>query len=182
MRMRSDAVANRERVLAAAEEVFGRAGHAGSTEEVARLAGVGIGTVFRHFPTKGDLIEATVVRHFELLAARARDRATGAPADALRDLIGVMVDTGATKVTLIDRLVAEGGYGTAAEAASATLRDLVDGLLRRAQETGAVRRDVTVDEVYLLVRGLSHAIASRPTDPSTVARARDVVWDGLAAR
>ncbi len=63
--MRVDARLNRERILAAAEEVFGELGAQTSTEEVARRAGVGVATVFRHFPTQADLVEATLVRHFD---------------------------------------------------------------------------------------------------------------------
>src|SRR5580658_9480883 len=68
---RVDARANRGRILDAAEEVFGQGGESASTEEVARRAGVGIATVFRHFPTKAELLEAVLARRFERLRERA---------------------------------------------------------------------------------------------------------------
>src|SRR5215468_6504415 len=103
--MRADARANRDRILAAAEEVFAEGGVAASTEEIALRAGVGIGTVFRHFPTKQELIEATVVRHFEQLTAHARELAAHDDAEAaLRELIETMVGGAATKIVLIGLL------------------------------------------------------------------------------
>ena len=99
--MRHDALRNRERILAAAEEVFGEQGAAGSTEEVARRAGVGIGTVFRHFPTKNELIEAALIRHFARLTDRARALADASqPDEALRALVREMIETGPAKITL----------------------------------------------------------------------------------
>src|SRR5690349_14370495 len=100
--MRQDARENRERILAAAEQVFGTHGAVGSTEEVARRAGVGIATVFRHFPTKEGLIEAALLRHFEQLTAQANALVDGAePVTAWRDLVRTMIETGATKLMLI---------------------------------------------------------------------------------
>ena len=70
--MRADARDNRARILEAADEVFGTGGAAASTEEVAKLAGVGIATVFRHFPTKQDLLRAVLTARLEGLRDRAR--------------------------------------------------------------------------------------------------------------
>ena len=70
--MRQDARENRERILAAAEVVFGARGATGSTEEVAQRADVGIATVFRHFPTKETLVEAALLRHFDHLTTLAQ--------------------------------------------------------------------------------------------------------------
>ena len=78
--MRKNARANRERILAAAEAVFGASGELGSTEDVAARAGVGIATVFRHFPTKDALIEAALVRQFD----RLTEQASGSPANPTR--------------------------------------------------------------------------------------------------
>src|SRR2546430_17069544 len=75
--MRKNARANRERILAAAEAVFGASGELGSTEDVAARAGVGIATVFRHFPTKDALIEAALVRQFDRLGEQASPLAHG---------------------------------------------------------------------------------------------------------
>ncbi|MEK8174230.1 helix-turn-helix domain-containing protein [Streptomyces sp. M19] len=89
-------------MLAAAEEVFGEFGKAGSTEEVARRAGVGIGTVFRHFPTKQLLIEATIVRHLTLLTDTARARGEDSEAGAaFRTTFREMVSGAPAKLALL---------------------------------------------------------------------------------
>lgn len=177
--MRADAQANRDRILAAAEHVFAEAGADGSTEAVARQAGVGIGTVFRHFPTKQELIEATVVRHFEQLTAHARGLAArDDAAAALRELIETMVAGAATKILLLGLL--SDATTEAVIRASRELRSAVRALLRRAQQTGAVRGDVSVDDLYLLVRGLALAGAQGRTKASTRRKALDVVLAGLA--
>jgi AcrR family transcriptional regulator len=179
--MRADARANRDRILAAAEAVFGEAGESGSTDEIARRAGVGIGTVFRHFPTKQDLIEATLVRHFEGLTEQARVLTGGDPDAGLRELIEAMVGTGATKILLIGLLRdSSGSLPAAAVRASQQTRRAVGTLLRRAQAAGAIRPDVSVDEVYLLVRGLAMAASQRGTKSATQRKALDIVLAGLS--
>jgi AcrR family transcriptional regulator len=179
--MRQDARENRERILAAAEDVFGAHGVTGSTEEVARRAGVGIGTVFRHFPTKGELIEAALLRHFDQLTARAHALAAEAdPAVAWRVLVRAMIESGATKLALISVLTDGKGFPDSAAAAATRLKAAVSDVLRRAQDVGAVRPPVTVEEVYLLIRGLAQASATTPTTPDTLDRAIDVVLTGLA--
>ncbi|EIV91433.1 TetR/AcrR family transcriptional regulator [Frankia sp. QA3] len=180
--MRVDARLNRERILAAAEEVFGELGAQASTEEVARRAGVGVATVFRHFPTKTDLVEATLVRHFDDLVAHARTLAAApAPGAALGDLVTAMIERGATKVTLANLLGAADQVPSGAADAAHRLRDAVDAVLRRAQDAGVARTDVSVDELYFLVRGLTQAAAALPV-PAAVSRgAVAIVLDGLAA-
>ena len=99
--MRQDAQRNRERIIAAAEKVFAEQGAAGSTHEVAQRAGVGIGSVFRHFPTKGELVEAVLIRHFARVTDQARSLAAASPpGSALRTLVREMIETGPAKVTL----------------------------------------------------------------------------------
>jgi AcrR family transcriptional regulator len=180
--MRQDARQNRERVLAAAEEVFGELGAAASTEEVARRAGVGIGTVFRHFPTKNALIEATLVRHFTELTARARALGdAGPPGEALRALVRVMIETGPAKITLLSLAAGPGAPPASVAAASRELRSAVEAVLRRAQDSGEVRGEVTIDEVYFLVRSLAQASAAMPVPGRTLRGAADIVLAGLAA-
>jgi AcrR family transcriptional regulator len=181
--VRRDALANREAVLAAAEAVFGATGGSGSTEEVARRAGVGIGTVFRHFPTKQDLIEAAVVRHFDRVTEQARAlAATADPGSAFAILVETMVSRASTKIALLNLLSAQKGMTDAAARASRDLRDAVGVVLRQAQRAGAVRADVSIDEVFLLIRGLSQASATAPVAASTLHKAVAVVLDGLAPR
>ncbi|WP_446218372.1 TetR/AcrR family transcriptional regulator [Micromonospora sp. IBHARD004] len=180
--MRSDARANRDRLLAAAEEVFGEAGAGAATDEIARRAGVGIGTLFRHFPTKQDLIEATLLRHLGLLVDEAHRLADDAPpGEALSTMIRTMVSGAPAKVALFGLLSAEGGMTAAAIRASGELRAAVADLLVRAQQAGMARADASVDEVYLLLRGLSQATTIAGADPDTLDRAVRIILDGLAA-
>lgn len=169
-------------MLAAAEEVFGEHGKAGSTEEIARRAGVGVGTVFRHFPTKQLLVQATIVRHLESLTIAAQSRGEDVEAGAaFRETFREMVSDAPTKVALI-ALLGDGDPSASVpsdvRAAAVALRDAVERLLSRAQESGEVRADATVDEVYLLVTALAGARGDR----AVVERAVDVVLDGLSAR
>jgi AcrR family transcriptional regulator len=180
--MRQDARENRERILAAAETVFGDQGATGSTEEVARLAGVGIATVFRHFPTKEALVEAALLRHFARLTERAHTLAAEPdPAAALHTLVRTMIETGATKLTLASALVDGGVLPATVATASSDLKTAVGEALRRAQEVGAVRPSINVEEVYLLIRGLAQASATMATAPPVVDRAIDVVLAGLSS-
>jgi AcrR family transcriptional regulator len=175
--VRQDARENRERILSAAEAVFGEQGAAGSTEEVARRAGVGIATVFRHFPTKDALVEAALLRHLDELLEAARTLENNAdPRAALHSLIRTMVASGARKRTLASLL--SGGPTPDAAAGADRLKALVRRILRRAQDAGAVRPTVKIDELYLLIRGLS---STGPTRPGTLDRAVDIVLAGLAA-
>ncbi|MFF5171179.1 TetR/AcrR family transcriptional regulator [Micromonospora sp. NPDC000089] len=178
--MRQDARQNRERILAAAEQVFGMRGEAGSTEEVARLAAVGVATVFRHFPTKEALIEAALVRHFTGLLDQTRDAAVAPdPAAALRALVREMIERGANKLTLASML---GDAPPAVVAVAEQVKAAVDVALRRAQAAGAVRPEVGVEELYLLIRGLAQVTAASPVPAAVLERAIDVVLDGFSTR
>lgn len=179
--MRANAVANRERILVAAEAVFGEHGATGSTEEVASRAGVGIGTVFRHFPTKAELIEAALVRHLDQLATRAESRAAADDAGAgLFAVITEMIHAGATKLTLAS-LLSGGTFTAPVHEAGTRVRARVDALLRRAIDDGSVRDDVTVDEVYLLIHALAQSSAVSTPHPGTLEAAIRIVIDGLRA-
>jgi AcrR family transcriptional regulator len=180
--VRADAVANRRRVLAAAQEVFAERGVEASTETIARRAGVGTGTVFRHFPTKRDLVEHALAAHLDELADGAR--AAGEGDDAVATLTGLVVEMAEhapTKLAMAGHLLAEGGFGEAARAASERVGAVVGDVLERAQETGRVRRDVGVEEIYFLVRGVAQAQALLPVDPEVRRRAIQVVIDGLTS-
>jgi len=180
--VRSDGVANRERILLCAEELFEAKGASASTEEIARRAGVGVATVFRHFPAKQDLIEATVIRflnHLEVLSVRlAVELDDGA---AFTRLVRSLVSTGAAKLTLSTLLMTDGrGLTEPVLAASRGFQDAVRRVLERAQAAGTARPDVTVEEVFVLIQGLAHV-----TDPDAEAvrdRALNIVLDGLAMR
>jgi AcrR family transcriptional regulator len=179
--MRKNARANRERILSAAADVFGASGELGSTEDVADRAGVGIATVFRHFPTKDALIEATLVRQFDRLNEQAAQLAGEPdPGRAVRELIVTLVETSSTKLTLIS-LVGEGGQlPPAVLEATSQVQATIGGILARAKHEGAVAGDVTVDEFFVLVRGLAQAAATMPAAPVTLDRAIEILCRGLA--
>jgi len=187
---RVDARANRSRILDAAEEVFGQGGESASTEEVARLAGVGIGTVFRHFPTKAELLEAVLARRFE----RLRDQADallgdGDPGGAFLGFFGHLVADATAKIAIAEALVEAGGVeaggdhgGGDASRASDALRRTVGTLLEQAQQAGAVRGDVELPEVYALLVATSRAAARARLDEAARGRLLAIVFDGLAPR
>jgi AcrR family transcriptional regulator len=171
---------NRDRVLAAAEEVFGRAGAGASTEDVARLAGVGIATVFRHFPTKVALLEAVFVAHVDRLVAHgATLLEAGDPGRAFRDFFAHVVADAATKLAIADALLQAGSEADGeVERATTALRRTVGALLERAQRAGAVRDDIELPELYTLLVGASRAAAVQP-DPEVRDRALAILFDGL---
>jgi AcrR family transcriptional regulator len=179
--MRSNARANRERILAAAEAVFGASGELGSTEDVAARAGVGIATVFRHFPTKEALIEATLVRQFNRLGEHATQLAARPdPSEAIRQLIAALVETSSTKLMLLSLVRENDEYPKAVLYATRQLQETINLILARAKAEGVVRDDVTVDEFFALVRGLGQAATTMPLEPGTLPRALEIIYRGLA--
>jgi AcrR family transcriptional regulator len=179
--MRKNALANRERILIAAAAVFGANGELGSTEDVADRAGVGIATVFRHFPTKDALVEATLIGQFD----RLRDQASrfGAeldPGAAVRELIAALIETSSTKLTLISLVGENGEFPPAVKEATGRVQATIGGVLARAKEAGVVAGDVTVDEFFVLVRGLGQATVTMPAAAMTLDRAVELVLRGLA--
>jgi AcrR family transcriptional regulator len=179
--MRKNARANRERILAAAEVVFGASGELGSTEDVAERAGVGIATVFRHFPTKDALIEATLVRQFDRLGEQA-SRLAGEPDPrrAVRELIATLIETSSTKLTLISLVSESGELPPAVQEATGQVQTAIGGVLAHAKNEGVVAGDVTVEEFFVLVRGLGQAVATWPAAPVTLDRAIEIICRGLA--
>jgi AcrR family transcriptional regulator len=181
---RIDARTNRGRILDVAEEVFGKGGKSASTEEVARLAEVGIATVFRHFPTKAALVEAVLVRRFDRLRERA-DALLGAPdaGTAFFDFFSYLVADAATKIAIgeaLHDLDGDGDSDGGAARASLGLRRAFAALLRRAQQAGAVRADVELPEVYALLVAASQAATHGHLDEEVRARMLAIVFDGLA--
>jgi AcrR family transcriptional regulator len=180
---RVDARANRVRILDVAEEVFGRGGESASTEEVARLAGVGIATVFRHFPTKAALLRAVLVRRFDRLREQAEALLdTADPGTAFFDFVRHLVADAATKIAIGEALLDAGGDSEGeADRAAQRLRHAVGALLKQAQQAGAIRDDVELPEVYALLVATSRAAAHANLDGGVQARALAIVFDGLAA-
>ena len=171
--LRADARDNRARILRAGTEVFGTEGPAASTEEVARRAGVGIGTVFRHFPTKQDLLNAVFTTRLEQLLAAATD-----PGEAFHTFFQEVVAGAPSKLAIAESLTDPTG---AAEAGS-ELREAFGVLLERAQAAGAVRRDVAAPEVFGLMIGISRATRSALSESAVRDKAIAIAFDGLRRR
>jgi len=178
--MRADARENRDRVLVAAEQVFTELGLDASTEVVARRAGVGVGTVFRHFSTKRELVEGVLLAQFHEVTQRAL--AVESDIDATASLLGFveeLADRIATKLALSGYLFGGGGWSGPAEEASRELQAVIERLLRRAQDAGGVRADIGTDELYFLIRGLAQPCATGSGADSGRRLAVRVVLDGL---
>jgi AcrR family transcriptional regulator len=178
--LRADARDNRARILAAAEDVFGQSPNA-STDEVAKLAEVGIATVFRHFPTKVELLEAVLTDRLERLRDRAielsHDDDAGA---AFFGFFSQVVAESASKLAIAEALSASGTVaGQAAKDAGAGMREAFGSLLDKAQQAGAVRRDAGFAEVYALLVGCSRGATATGLAPEVRDRMLGLVYDGL---
>jgi AcrR family transcriptional regulator len=178
--LRADARRNRARVLEIAEQVFAEEGLAVPIDEIARRADVGVGTVYRHFPTKEALFAAIVHDKIERLVAYvaglANDRDPGAAFFAVLDR---MVVEGVHKKDLVDAVALAGmDLRASGKDTSARLHKALAVVLRRAQAASAVRAGITVDDVIALVAATFHAAARAGTTP---ARLFAVVRDGLRA-
>jgi AcrR family transcriptional regulator len=147
--LRADARRNRARVLDVASEVFAAEGLAVQIDEIARRAGVGIGTVYRHFPTKEALFEAIVLQRVEAMTDDAR-AASGDPTESFFGCFRRMIEMGAVNKALIDGLAADRG---AVIAASRELLAVLGELLSRAQRVGGVRADISVADLKALMLG-----------------------------
>jgi AcrR family transcriptional regulator len=147
---RRDAVENRARIVAAAEQVFAEAGSAANLDDVARAAGVGPATLYRHFPTKDHLVRAVLDGFYRRLLAIS-DEALGAPpAAGLEEFLVTVGHEIAAQRGLASHL-----WGNLAPAeVLAALRDRTRCLLERAQQAQAVAEDVTVDDVADAVRAM----------------------------
>jgi AcrR family transcriptional regulator len=177
---RADALRNYEKLVAAAREAFTEADRSASLEDIARRAGVGIGTLYRNFPTRADLVQAVYVDEVEALARSAAELAELEPWEALTAWLQGFVGYVATKQALSDELFAIADRDASVFAAyRSMLHGAGEPLLRRAQEAGIVRPDVTIDEVVRMVGGIAKIPAD---DPADVQRLLAVALDGLRYR
>ena len=177
--LRADAQRNRDRILEAAEAVFASEGIEAPVDLIAEKAGVGVGTLYRHFPTKEKLCEAILLDRLDALTADVLAMADSADAPgAFFGFLEHIVEEGAAKR---DLLVAVTGAGVEFEAAAAGVKDelrrAIEVLLKRAQDAGAVRGDVTVETVMSLVFGTCQASTHAGSPP--VCELLSIVCDGL---
>jgi AcrR family transcriptional regulator len=177
---RADALRNYEKLVQAAREAFTEADRDASLEGIARRAGVGIGTLYRNFPTRSDLVEAVYVDEVEALSRSAAELADLEPWDALSAWLRRFVSYVATKQALTEELFAIAERDAAVfTSCRKALHTAGEPLLRRAQEAGIVRADVTIDEVVKMVGGIAKIPAD---DPADVQRLLALALDGLRYR
>jgi AcrR family transcriptional regulator len=181
--LRADARRNRDRVLEAARAAFGAEGSDVSLDEIARLAGVGAGTVYRHFATKEDLFEAVVFDRMGELVEQARFLADDPnPEFAFFSFLERLGRDGAQKRDLVEALGRDGVHLQLGEAP--IVRALIEALaelLHRAQGAGAARSDVSVDDVVALLVGVAYAICHPPADEERTRRLLAIMCHGLRA-
>ena len=181
--LRADAVRNRARVLEAARAAFAAEGLAVPLDEIARRAGVGAGTVYRHFPTKEALFEAVIADQVAALAADAEERLAGPgePGEEFFAFFASVVDDGSRKTDLADALTSAGvGLREETLEAAGRLQAGLAALLTRAQQAGAVRADIDIADLHALAVGALAAERKRATGPDAESgKLARVICDGL---
>ncbi|HEX3573974.1 MAG TPA: TetR/AcrR family transcriptional regulator [Rhodopila sp.] len=177
---RADALRNRERVLEAAKAVFSVGGSDASLEAVARHAGVGIGTLYRHFPTREALFESVYRHEVEQLVELAdRLKADGAPVEALRRWLHANVEFVATKKGMSTALAVAAHSKTDLTAYSLDrLTRAMGALLERAVAVGEIRADITPEDLLRALVGMCYT-HDKPGWQANVLRLVDVFVDGL---
>jgi AcrR family transcriptional regulator len=173
--LRADAARNREKVLRAAREAFAESGYGVPLDEIAARAGVGPGTVYRHFPAKEALFEAVVTARITDLVNEVRSRASAAnPGEAFFGFLSRIAGEAVAKRDLPDAISIAGSLRE-------DLFTALDLLLVRAQQAGAVRSEIRSSDLIVLLKGMFASLAGN-TDPALHERVVTVVADGLRPR
>ena len=173
---RADARRNFDALIAAAREVFAEQGTDASLEDIARRAGVGIGTLYRNFPTRQDLFERVYIGEVEDLCAVARDVSDRQPWDALSTWLRRFIDYIATKRALMQAL------STGSPVFSACRAEMYAAgipLFERARDAGEVRADLEFDDLVRMLSGLTSATFADDEQRERVFR---IALDGVRAR
>jgi AcrR family transcriptional regulator len=179
--MRADARRNYDRLVAAATAAFAEHGMDAPLDDIARRAGVGAGTLYRHFANREALMEAVYGAQVEGVCARAADLAATEPPDQaltlwLRDLVAHI----SAKRGLAAAIMAGGGDTSPAFAACKTaLRSAAADLLERAQQAGAVRADLNIEDLLRLMHGVAVSSEYAPDGPD---RLIALIVEGLSSR
>jgi AcrR family transcriptional regulator len=180
--VRADKARNRERVLQAAREAFGVHGIDTAMDDVAARAGVGVGTVYRHFPTKEALMGELVRQKFELITANAREGLAqeGEPFEVFAGVLRRSCEETAKDAAAQHALMGAGDeVWEHAEATRAELHVVIQELIVRAQAAGTMRQDFGADDMPMLMCGVSASMAHGGWE---WARHLEIVLDGLRAR
>ena len=176
---RADAERNRERILAVAKQEFTRLGASASLEDIIKKAGVGPGTLYRHFPTREELLVAVYQSEMQKLAAAERELADSmSPVDALRAWLLLFVGAIETKqiiAPVLNTLV--GDPKKVFEGSYASLHEAIRALVKRAIKSGDIRRDLDPFDLLRALIGVSH-IASGPGWQQSARRLVDILITG----
>ena len=177
---RADGQRNRERLLDVAKSAFADVGADVSLEEVARRAGVGIGTLYRHFPTREALVEAVYRREVQHLAEAAKHLQASLPAgEALRQWMGVFVDYIATKKVIAPALGSiVGGVSELYAASGVLITGAMSDLVTRAVGDGEIRADADPADLLRALVGFTYG-ATGPGWQASALRLIDILMDGL---
>lgn len=182
--LRADARRNRERIVAAAAEAFAESGLDAQIEDIARRAGVGVGTVYRHFPTKDALVAALAEQHFARIADTI-EQALEAPDEPWEAFAGAIWRTARSAAEDVAWCEIIGGHPQAVQRAGLGEQRLTAATathIARAQQAGAMRGDATVDDIRAIMCGFGHVAASqRAGAPLDWERYLTIALDGLRA-
>lgn len=178
---RADARRNYDAIIDAARDAFVRDGVGTSIDDIARMAGVGNATLYRHFPTRDDLLAAALAENMVAVHRRGTELATGPdPLDALREwllaTIAQISTYGGLPASVLD---SAGRQGSALGVTCVQMQDTTRLLLRRAQDADRIRPDITMEELFDLLSGIAWII-SRDHRPDRGARLMDLALEGLA--
>src|SRR5690348_17493816 len=176
---RTDAQRNRKRILEVAKQAFTRYGANASLDDVAKEAGVGAGTLYRHFPTRDALIEAVYRTEVERLAAAERKFAeTMSPVEALRAWMLLFVDYIAAKHIIAPALnTLVGGPSKLYEGSRAQVQGAIDALVKRAIQSGDIRKDLDPYDLLRALVGVSN-VATSPDWQQSAKRLVDILITG----
>jgi len=176
---RMDAQRNRERILEVAKEAFARSGAGASLDDIAKQAGVGAGTLYRHFPTRDALLEAVYRTEVEKLAAAERKLAQDlSPIEALRAWMLLFVDYIATKQIIAPALnTLVGGPSKVYEASGTQITGAIRALVEPAIESGDIRRDLDPLDLLRALIGVSN-VACGPDWQQSARRLVDILITG----
>jgi len=176
---RADAQRNRERILEVAKDAFTRFGANASLDDIAKEAGVGPGTLYRHFPSRNDLLESVYRTEVEKLAAAQRKFAENmAPIDALRAWMLLFVDYIAAKHIIAPALnTLVGGPSKLFEGSRPLIQGAIDALVKRAIKSGDIRKDIVPFDLLRALIGVSN-VATTPDWQQSAKRLVDILIAG----
>ena len=182
--MRADARRNRERILTAAKVAFGEAGVHAQMEDVARRAGVGVGTLYRHFPTKEALVGELVGEKFRLLLEGAQEALeVEDPWEAFAGTLRRNAELMAADAVVQDALMRSEIDWAYAEGPHGELQSTFALTVERARDAGVIRPDFTIDDVPMIMCGLCSTMADGgPSGSYDWRRHLELMLDGIRAR